>query len=155
MSEKHDAGLPETLGPSGPAARQAEAGAERAEIIHADGSRESVEIQSERHWSGVLPRPEDFARFGEVVPDAPERLLKMAEKEQAHRIAMEASILPANQAAGRRGQILGAMVSLTALGLAAGTAVLGAPWQVSVALVAAPVLGVARSLVVAIRHGAD
>ncbi|GEM_PF-2496052 len=155
MSDEPEGGLPERSGQSEPGAQQAEAGAERAEIFHADGSREAVEIQSERYWSGVLPRPEDFARFGEVVPDAPDRLLKMAEKEQVHRIAMEASIVPANQSAGRRGQFMGAAVSLTALVLAAGTAVLGAPWQVSVALVAAPVLSVARSLVAAIRQGGD
>ena len=102
-----------------------------------------------------MPRPEDFAKFGEVVADAPERILRMAEKEQDHRIALETQIVPANESAGRRGQQLGATISLTALALAAATSYWGAPWQVSVALVGIPVLSVARSLVTAFKTKTD
>lgn len=135
--------------------KQAEREAQRAEIIHPDGSSEEVEIRSERTWSGVLPRPEDFAKFGEVVPSAPERLLKMAEVEQQHRISLEASIFPQNQLAGLRGQLLGAAISALALILATFSAYIGAPWQVSIALVGVPVLSVARSLVTAFRSDTD
>lgn len=41
---------------------------------------ETVEV-SKRH-SGPLPSVEAFRAYGEVVPDAPERILRMAEKEQ-------------------------------------------------------------------------
>lgn len=99
----------------------------------------------------MLPRPEDFAKFGEVVPTAPERLLRMAELEQQHRMALEVMILPENMRAARRGQQLGAAISIAALGLASVTALMGAPWQVSIALVGVPVLSVARSLVTAFR----
>ena len=34
---------------------------------------------------GPLPTPEDFARYNEVVPDAAERILRQAEKEQDFR----------------------------------------------------------------------
>ena len=34
---------------------------------------------------GPLPAPMDFAAYGDVLPDAPERILAMAEKEQEHR----------------------------------------------------------------------
>lgn len=110
---------------------------------------------AEQSWSGSLPRPEDFAKFGEVVLDAPERILRMAEKEQDHRISLEAQIVPANEAAGKRGQILGAGISFAALGLAALTSYWGAPWQVSVAMVGIPVLSVARSLVTAFKAKSD
>lgn len=32
--------------------------------------------------SGPLPSPEDFKKYGEVLPDAPERIMAMAEEEQ-------------------------------------------------------------------------
>lgn len=132
-------------------AAQEERHAERAEIIHPDGSREQVEIRAQRSWVGALPRPEDFAKFGEIVPDAPERILRMAEREQAHRIAMEQQLVPADVSAGKRGQWLGAAISIVALCLAVFSHWIGAPWQVSVALVGVPVLSVARSLVLAFR----
>ena len=76
----------------------------------------------------------------------------MAEREQEHRIALESQVIPANQRAGARGQWMGAVISLAALCLSAGTAYLGVPWPVSVALVGVPVLSVARTLVTAWRE---
>ena len=135
--------------------QQAEAVSRRAEIIHEDGSREQVELKAQRFWAGALPRPEDFAKYAEVVPDAPERILRMAEKEQEHRISLEQQIVPADNKAGARGQWLGAIISLVALGLAVLADWLGAPWQVSTALVGVPVLSVARSLVSAFRSSSE
>lgn len=40
-------------------------------------------VHMERH-TGPLPHPKLFAQYGEVLPDAPERILRMAEKEQDH-----------------------------------------------------------------------
>lgn len=39
--------------------------------------------------SGPLPDPNDFKMYGEVLKDAPERILKMAEKEQEYRFKRE------------------------------------------------------------------
>lgn len=134
------------------ASSQAERLSQNAEIVRGDGTRETVELRAERlSWSGALPRPDDFARFGEIVPDAPERILRMAEREQQHRIDLEAQIVPANNAAGRRGQWLGAGISVLAMVLAVLVVVLDGPWQVAVALLGVPVLSVARSLVTAIK----
>ncbi len=155
MSEKQKQNLPSKQQTQQVKLNQAERNAKRAQITHPDGRKEELEVSSERYWSGVPPRPEDFAKFGEIVPSAPERLLRMAEMEQQHRIDLEAKILPENIRAGARGQWLGAVISLVALVLAALMAWLGAPWQVSVALVAAPVLSVARSLVTALRSNGD
>ncbi len=135
--------------------KQAEREIKRAQVIHPDGRQADLEIHSERSWSGVLPRPEDLAKFGEIVPDAPERLLKMAELEQQHRIALERLIFPENVKAGTRGQWLGAAISILALVLASVTAWAGGPWQVSLGLVSVPVFSVARSLVTAFRADHD
>lgn len=139
------------LSSTGSDSQQAEKVKQSAEIIHNDGTRETVELEAQRYWAGALPRPEDFAKYAEVVPDAPERILRMAENEQEHRISLERQIVPANVRAGARGQWLGAIISVVALVLAVLASWLGAPWQVSTALVGIPVLSVARSLVTAIK----
>lgn len=154
MSEEQRNDLPDPSR-SNDSAQQAEKVSQRAQIIHDDGSREEVELEAQRYWSGALPRPEDFARYAEVVSDAPERILRMAEKEQEHRINLESQIVPANNLAGKRGQWLGAAISIVALVLAVVASAIGAPWQVSVALVGVPVLSVARSLVTAFKNPSD
>ena len=131
---------------------EAEGIAQSAEIIHQDGSRELVELKAQRVWSGALPRPQDFARYGEILPDAPERILRLAEREQEHRIESERSIISQNFATGTRGQWLGAALSCLALLLAVFSAWLEAPWPLSTALVGVPVLSVARSLVLAVQR---
>lgn len=40
-------------------------------------------------YSGPLPTPEMLAAYGEAIPGAAERILSMAEDEQAHRQAMD------------------------------------------------------------------
>ena len=155
MSSEQKESLPEKSTNLQSLPKQAELDSQRAEIVHPDGSREQVELRSERMWSGILPRPEDFAKFGDVVPTAPERLLRMAELEQQHRMEMERLIVPGNQKASLRGQILGASISALALILAAVSSYLGAPSVVSISLVGVPVLSVARSLVTAFRSDSE
>ena len=40
-------------------------------------------------YSGPLPTPETLAAYGQAIPGAAERILSMAEDEQAHRQAMD------------------------------------------------------------------
>jgi uncharacterized membrane protein len=134
---------------------QAEAVARRSEVQHANGDQSVEQVMAQRYWSGALPRPEDFAKYNAIVPDAAERILAMAEKEQEHRIVLENQIVPSNASAGKRGQWLGAAIASLALILAAVTALVGAPWMVSVALVGVPILSVARSLVTAFKAPDD
>ena len=46
-------------------------------------------IESERTFQGPLPAPEDFKAYGEVINNAPERILAMTEKQVNHRIQTE------------------------------------------------------------------
>lgn len=39
----------------------------------------------EQHYSGPLPPAQEFKAYGEVIKDAPERILAMAEREQMQR----------------------------------------------------------------------
>lgn len=98
-------------------------------------------------WSGPLPAPADLEKFNAIIPNGADRILAMAEAEQAHRIAYEASGLQAATKEASRGQYLGAAISLAALCGAVYAAYIGTHWSVSVALVGIPVLGMIRAIV--------
>lgn len=100
-----------------------------------------------QQWSGPLPAPADLEKFNQLIPNGAERILAMAEREQAHRIEYERLGLPATIRESRRGQILGSIISLAAVLGAVIAAVIGAPWQVPVALVGVPVLGLVKAIV--------
>jgi heme A synthase len=71
----------------------------------------------------------------------------MAESEQAHRISFEQSALKAAIADKKRGQYFGGSIGVLAIVGAVVTVIYGAPWQVPVALVGVPVLGIVQALI--------
>ena len=42
-----------------------------------------------KRFTGPIPPPEILHQYREVLPDAPERILSMAEKQQNHRMDLE------------------------------------------------------------------
>ena len=75
----------------------------------------SVFARSER-FSGPLPPPKLFAQYKEVMPDAPERILSMAESQQAHRIKMEDAIVTGSETRANWGTGLGFFLFLIMIG---------------------------------------
>jgi hypothetical protein len=75
-------------------------------------------------------------KIDRIIPGGADRLLRMAEKEQAHRIQDA-----------KRGQYLGWSLAAGAIVAAALVSLGRGPWQVSVALVGIPVLGVVQMLI--------
>ena len=100
-----------------------------------------------QQWSGPLPPPAALEKFNQIIPGGADRILAMAEKEQVHRIEYEKVGLNATAGESKRGQFLGAAVSVIAILGAVYAAHVGAPWSVSVALVGVPVLGLVRAIV--------
>jgi hypothetical protein len=88
------------------------------------------------HWSGPLPPPAELERIDQVIPGGADRLLRMAEKEQTHRIEDA-----------KRGQYLGWSLAAGPVITAAVVSLCRGPWQVSVALVGIPVLGAVQALI--------
>ena len=88
------------------------------------------------HWSGPLPPPSELEKIDQIIPGGADRLLRMAEKEQAHRIEDA-----------KRGQYLGWSLAAGAVIAAAVVSLCHGPWQVSVALVGIPVLGAVHALI--------
>ena len=59
-------------------------------------SREAAQLQVvsvQQHWMALLPPPEIMRHYNEIVPNAAERILAMAEKEAAARHANDASAM--------------------------------------------------------------
>ena len=102
---------------------------------------------SQESFSGPMPHPDILRGYKELISDAPERILKMAEQEQRHRIDVEKAMLEQNAKnideaaiANKRSQIFAFMltllliiagVALTVMGFAAvgltifGTTIIG------------------------------
>lgn len=59
-------------------------------------------------WVSPLPPPEDLQKYNQIVQGAGERLLKMAEAEQSHRIYRERAAI----SIGRWGLVVGAVVTV-------------------------------------------
>lgn len=74
-----------------------------------------ISIFERKTFSGPLPAPEDFAAYKNVVPDAPERILAMAEKQQQHRIETEQKIVDSNIKSSLLGQWLAAIMAIICL----------------------------------------
>ena len=120
--------------PSGPPSDSALGSGTPSQIISAE-------------WQGPLPPPAVLERFNEIVPEGAERIFRMAEAEQKHRIEMEQRGLAAEISDTKRGQFLGTLIAAVALIAAAYCATIGAPWIVSVALVSIPIMGVVKAII--------
>jgi hypothetical protein len=100
------------------------------------GHETSLLGQMRSDWSGPLPPPAELEKIDQIIPGGADRLLRMAEKEQTHRIEDA-----------KRGQYLGWSLAAGAVMAAAVVSLCHGPWQVSVALVGIPVLGAVQALI--------
>lgn len=153
----------------------------RAVATNKSGSRTPAKVQPAqpqviaqqhmqvRHHSGPIPAPQDLFQYDQLLPGTADRIIAMAEREQAHRMNMEdlstrADIRHRDEvvAAQREnakgvfrsdlaGQILGWTVALICVGGAIYTAKLGVHPTISIALVSLPVV----SIIKAIRNGSN
>jgi len=104
-------------------------------------------VVTSQQWVGPLPPPEALSRFDAIVPNGAERIFKMAEDEQSHRIESENIGLIASIAEAKRGQVLGATISIISLLSAIISIYLGAHWAVTGLLVGVPIMGLAKAIV--------
>jgi len=138
-------------------ARPRKPGIQTVQTAHA------VQIQHKSH-SGPLPAPEDLHRYNEISPGAAERIFIMAESEQRHRHDMERMAIEADTSnqrefqlaetsriagifkSDRRGQYLGATVSIIAISSAVAAVYFHAHWSVPIAFLSLPVMGMVKAL---------
>jgi uncharacterized membrane protein len=115
---------------------------------------DSVQVTTSAHWQGPLPPPDALQKFDAIVENGAERVFRMAEVEQQHRIESERAALQSNIdaaqseiLASRRGLQLGAAISILSILAALATVFMGANWAVSVALVGVPLMSAVRALI--------
>jgi uncharacterized membrane protein len=104
-------------------------------------------VTASAQWAGPLPDPKSLSAFNAIIPDGAERIMRMTEKEQDHRIEFENSRLRLISEDTKRGHFIGLVISMAAIAAAVYTTLIGAHWSVSVALVGVPVLGIVRAIV--------
>jgi uncharacterized membrane protein len=97
-------------------------------------------VSAKSEWNGALPPPDALEHFERVLPGSAERLIAMAEMEQAQRLKCDDAGIKDTT----RGSWMGLAVAGTCIAAALTTAMLSSPWPVIVAFMSVPALGVVR-----------
>ena len=66
---------------------------ERRDIADTVQRREELISVEATAWTGPLPSPRDFQRYEEILPGAANRILELAERQQAHNHRQEEMVL--------------------------------------------------------------
>jgi len=67
-------------------------------------------------FSGPLPPPEALAHYEQILPGAADRIIKMAEDQNAHRRHLETTVIESNAAVQKWGLVGGFVIAMTAIG---------------------------------------
>jgi uncharacterized membrane protein len=98
-------------------------------------------IVQHSHHSGPLPSAREFRIYESVVPGAGNRIIALAEREQAHRHGLESKVVTTELKFKGRGQWFALLALLASLGVVTGFAFIGHPGYGS-ALGSAVIIGV-------------
>ncbi|MGX2031913.1 MULTISPECIES: DUF2335 domain-containing protein [Methylocaldum] len=75
-------------------------------VEHLPGTASPAEriqsVVSQQHFSGPIPPPEIFRQYGEIIPDAPERILRVFEDDSKHAREIAFAALNAQKGDNRR-----------------------------------------------------
>ena len=80
--------------------------------------RQLINIQAEHH-SGPIPPPKILEEYNKVIPNAAERILKMAEDQTVHRIKIESQVISLDARNSTLGILSAFIITLAVLALAA------------------------------------
>jgi len=61
---------------------------------------------------GPIPSPGDIALYNQHIPEGADRIMRMAEKQAAHRISIETAVISEQQRQSARGQVFGLIIGL-------------------------------------------
>jgi uncharacterized membrane protein len=95
----------------------------KIEILH---SLSVVSIQHKSH-SGPLPDAETLIKYDTVIPNGADRIMKMAENQQSHRIMLENKVVTSQSVQSKIGQIFGLIIGLVGIGCGTFSAATGEP----------------------------
>jgi uncharacterized membrane protein len=106
-----------------PPAKKSDAGSDPQDM-----ERPGSVVQTTSTWSGPLPPPSVLADFDEVVENGAERIMAAWESETAHRRDLEKSDLRLSAMDSMLGKVFALIFVLSALGVSAYAASIGAQW---------------------------
>ena len=84
-----------------------------------DAGRQRMTVRAEAtslHYNSPLPPPEILAGYGRTQADAPERILAMAERQEAHRQQMEKIVVEAGAANASKAMNIAAYIATLFVG---------------------------------------
>ena len=114
-------------------------------LLETDKAHQKIVSQSHQ-WSGPLPPPAALQHFNEIIPNGAERIMKMVEEEQAHRVSYESSMLAATIQDTKRGHWMGWSISIISVVGALASIYLAASPLVSAALVGVPLISIVHAI---------
>lgn len=76
---------------------------------------EAITVIQQESFSGPIPHPSLMAGYEHVLSGSADRILKMAELQQAHRFDLEKTSIESQQKANRQGQLFGFILSLVVI----------------------------------------
>lgn len=115
-------------------------------VLPAGLAASHVALQQIQVWQGQFPPPEAIERYEQVMPGAFDRLMKMAELQQAASISANSEARTLLSSDTRRGHWLGFSVTCAAMACALVCAIVREPWVAGIFL-SVPVLSVAKALI--------
>lgn len=105
-----------------------------------------TQVTQTQQWTGPLPPPAALEQFNGIIPNGAERIMRMVEEEQAHRIAHENTRQDAEIKANRRGHWMGSGITVLAIAAAAVGGYLGVHPAICVAIVGLPIATIIKSM---------
>ncbi len=76
----------------------------------------SFTLIQEKSHSGPLPDAETLIQYDSVIPSGADRIMKMAEKQQSHRISIESNVVLSQSSQSKLGQVFGLIIGLAGIG---------------------------------------
>lgn len=103
--------------------------------------RTKTVVKREQYFTGPIPPPAILAEYNAIIPDAADRILKMAEKQSAHRIKMEGTVVHGNETRANRGQWIAGLLLFASI--VASVILKGNPWGVTIPIIPSGTLFIA------------
>ncbi|MDE2989547.1 MAG: DUF2335 domain-containing protein [Chloroflexota bacterium] len=110
----------EQSGDGDPAAADIEQRRESTSGSEIAGNQPQVIVEQSQavSYQGPIPHPDAFAEYEKTLPGAADRILSMAETQQAHRLRLEEQMVAVDARQSMGGLIAGFVVALAVLALA-------------------------------------
>lgn len=84
--------------------------------------------QTISHHEGPIPSPDMIEKYNTIIPNGADRIMCMAENQQAHRIKIENLAITEQLSPSKRGQIFGFVIGIVALMGAVSCILMGHEW---------------------------